>query len=360
MSLDSNNVLLAPLDILSATPFYPRVPNISLELTNHCNLHCPYCAHGTLTRRKGYIDWEVLEKIVIEAGQKRLNISHLHGVGEPLLWNRLEDVIRLIRVHDAGSATFGTNGTLMTRLRAAKLLDAGLTSVYFSVDTLDDDLYKKTRGGDLSRVIENIKTFIEFAPADFPVIIALMNHKDQHLNHKILNRFHEIFGMHSNVTMNPVENAFFPSAKADYRVKPERSQTCTAPKNYLFIDMDGNAAVCCLDQDVLHSLGNVAERSITDVWFDAQNQTHFRNMALGVGSVPCACVDYCILLPPRQNVTHAPIGLTLPFDVALFTAKDMLANGDKNNAKMILSSLMLRDSQHQEVNRLYYSASIPV
>jgi len=65
-------------------------------------------------------------------------------------------------------------------------------------------------------------------------------------------------------------------------------------------------------------------------------------------------------LPPRQNVTHAPIGLTLPFDVALFTAKDMLANGDKNNAKMILSSLMLRDSQHQEVNRLYYSASIPV
>lgn len=40
---------------VSSQPFYPAVPPISLELTNRCNLKCPYCANGTLTRPSGTI-----------------------------------------------------------------------------------------------------------------------------------------------------------------------------------------------------------------------------------------------------------------------------------------------------------------
>lgn len=204
-----NKPLFAPLEPLVNAPFYPRVPNISLELTNHCNMHCPYCANNSLTRPKGYIEWDLLEKIVIEAGQKGLNISHLHGVGEPLLWKRLEDVIQLIRQHEAGEATFGTNGSLLSRKRAERLLDAGLRSIYFSVDTLDPEIYKNTRGGNLAKVIENIKNFMDFAPPDFPITVALMNHKDQRLNQQSVETFHAIFGRRQNLSLNRVENAFF-------------------------------------------------------------------------------------------------------------------------------------------------------
>jgi MoaA/NifB/PqqE/SkfB family radical SAM enzyme len=344
--------LVAVLGEQVTAPFFPRVPNISLELTNKCNMLCPYCANGSLTRDKGYIEWDLLEKIVTDAGANGLNISHLHGVGEPLLWDRLEDVIRLVRTHDAGEATFGTNGSLMTRDRARSLLEAGLQSVYFSVDSLDPAIYKNTRGGNLEKVIANIKDFLDFAPDDFPVIIALMDHKDQTIDEKALAKYKEIVGDRNNVTLNRVENSFFPSAREDYRRRPEKRASCMAPVNYLFIDYRGNAAVCCLDQDVLHSLGNVGERGISDVWFDPVNQTHFRNMALGVKDVPHACVKHCILKEPRQDMTEAPIGLALPFSEALSMAKVLSYNKMHIEAARVLRGLQLRDPRNSEVGKL--------
>jgi len=349
--------LYAPIETQIDWAFYPRVPDISLELTNHCNMRCPYCANRTLTRRKGHIAWELLEKIVFEAGEKKLNISHLHGVGEPLIWNRLEDAIRLIRSHGAGEGSFGTNGSLMTRERAASLLDAGLTGIYFSVDTLDPVIYKKTRGGDLAQVVANIRDFIAFVPPAFPIIIALMNHKEQQLNQQSIDAFHELFGQRDNVKLNFVENAFFPSAPKDYRRSPERIRSCVAPNNYLFVDLEGNAAVCCLDQDLLHCLGNVAERSITDIWFDPSNQTRFRNLALGVLDVPRSCVKRCIMLPPRQDHGVALLGCALPFDEALRLARILLINNEAEEAERIVSCLNLRDPRHPELAGLLAAAA---
>jgi cyclic pyranopterin phosphate synthase len=117
--------------------FYPRVPEISLELTNLCNLTCPYCANPALTRPKGTIEWDVLEKIVDDSVRDGLSIDWLHGVGEPLLWKRLEEVVRLIRGRNAGAGSFATNGTLLFEDRVRRLIDAGLTRIYVSVDTLD-------------------------------------------------------------------------------------------------------------------------------------------------------------------------------------------------------------------------------
>ena len=65
--------------------FYPYVPVISLELTNHCNLKCPYCSNPTLVRPKSYIEWSLVERIVEECAQRNYNLGWLHGVGEPLL-----------------------------------------------------------------------------------------------------------------------------------------------------------------------------------------------------------------------------------------------------------------------------------
>src|SRR5436190_9287097 len=83
------------------SPFYPHVPSISLECTNLCNLKCPYCANQALTRRRGTIRWELLEKLVEECCREGYRLDTLHGTGEPLLYNRLEDAVRLIRSRNA-------------------------------------------------------------------------------------------------------------------------------------------------------------------------------------------------------------------------------------------------------------------
>ncbi len=296
--------------------FYPRIPEISLELTNVCNLTCPYCANPALTRPKGTIEWDLLEKIVDESARERLAIDWLHGVGEPLLWKRLEDVIRLIRRRDAGAGSFATNGTLLYEDRVRALLDAGLSRIYVSIDTLDPAVYKATRGGNLAKVVENIKGLIRIAPSDFTIKIALMDHRDYRLTELERQRFTETFGDRPNVMLADVTNSRMPSAPADYRVNPEgRVSGCFAPLSYLFINKDGIASLCCADQDSLHPLGDIHARTIRDIWFDPRNQTTFRNIAVGVYECPAVCTERCILKQPQTGPNLGTlVGYTVPFE----------------------------------------------
>lgn len=346
--MTSQNGLLAPLQRDIGYAFYPRVPAISLELTNSCNLKCPYCANGTLTRPKQFIEWALVEKIVDECAERQYDLAWLHGVGEPLLWDRLEEVISLIKRKRAGSGSFGTNGTLLNPKRVKRLLDAGLESIYVSIDTLDPEIYKKTRGGKLEKVIHNVQEMIQLVPDTFEIIVALMNHKDHRLTKETIEQFHGIFGHHKNVRTNLVQNQLFPGAPADYRVdQGGKLRNCQSPVNYLFIALDGRAAICCMDQDVLHSLGNVAERSIHDIWFDPRNQTTFRNVALGVFDCPDTCTEKCVLLPPQQNVDAANLGLSMSFEEALRFADILLLNGEKHAAYPIFRDMARRDPTNQ-------------
>jgi len=334
--------------------YYPNVPVISLELTNHCNLKCPYCANPTLVRPKSYIEWPLLEKIVDECAQRKYNLAWLHGVGEPLLWDRLEETISLIKLKGAGDGSFGTNGTLLRPSRVKRLLDAGLESIYVSIDTLDPQLYANTRGGKLEIIVRNIKDMIEIVPKSFQITVALMNHKDQTITEKNIAQFHEIFGHHPNVRTNLVANQLFPSAPEDYRTDgEEKIQGCGSPLNYVFIALDGRVAICCMDQEVLHSLGSVTERSIHDIWFDPKNQTTFRNVALGIYECPSVCTDKCVLKAPRNEPNMvAPMGLNAPVDDAREFAEWLLASGQKAPAIELLNGLLGRTRSQEIVDRL--------
>jgi len=327
--------------------YYPRVPQISLELTNHCNLKCPYCANPALTRPKGYIDWSLLEKITDECAERKYELNWIHGVGEPLLWDRLEEVVALIKRKRAGRGSFATNGTLLRPERVRSLLDAGLDSIYVSIDTLDPVVYKNTRGGKLDIVIRHIQEMIDIVPKTFLITVALMNHKDNRVTEETIEKFHQVFGRHPNVRTNLVQNMLFPSAPGDYRLATEKLSGCFSPANYVFIAVDGRVAICCMDQDVQHSLGSVAERTIHDIWFDPKNQTTFRNVAQGIFDCPDVCTKSCVLSAPKADVDVLLLGHGTPFEEASRFGEVLLQNEAKKNALAILQAVVLRDPSNR-------------
>jgi MoaA/NifB/PqqE/SkfB family radical SAM enzyme len=341
--------------------FYPRVPEISLELTNVCNLTCPYCANPLLTRPKGTIEWDLLELIVEQSARDRLSIDWLHGVGEPLLWKRLEEAIRLIRGRNAGAASFATNGTLLFEDRVRQLLDAGLGRIYVSIDTLDPAVYKATRGGNLRKVVDNVKAMIRIVPPDFLIRIALMDHRDSRLTGLERLRFAEVFGVHPNVFLNNVNNVLMPSAPSDYRVESGRQGGCHAPRQYLFINKDGIVSLCCSDQDSLHALGDVRTRSIREIWFDPRNQTTFRNIALGVKTCPSLCTEKCVLAQPKTSPTlRVASAFALPFDAAKAQIAALLDRDRIADAAFLTAALLHRDpldAHLAEISRVLESLS---
>ncbi len=354
---------------------YPDVPQISLELTNKCNLKCPYCGNRNLTRPRGEIKWELLEKLVDDCSNNKHDIAWLHGTGEPLLYPRLEEAIALIRKHKAGSACFATNGTLLNRERVKKLLDAGLVSLYVSLDSLDPDIYKQTRGVDLQKVVANIMDMLAIVPKDFCVIIALMQSKLQPMSQNRIDEFNQLFGSYENVKLNNVENTLFPASGTDYRLNRNESITCNMPHKFFTIACDGRVSLCCVDQDVQCSIGDINENCVSDIWLDAKTQQRFKAIALGESGIPSYCSGKCFLMGSVEknkmlNRRHIYLGSLLNYIKHNYSLKNyqtaqVILNkyyeiDDSNAVACTFSGLIEYDQKRYEKALHYFLKAIEI
>ena len=122
-----------------------------LEITSRCDLNCPVClaAAGPLG--------EDLSPIRIEYALKRLmdyegalTPIQISG-GEPTLHPRLIDIVKTIRSLGGCGIELDTNGLALGRGQglAERLVEAGLSSVYLQMDTLDPIVSEYLRGKDL-------------------------------------------------------------------------------------------------------------------------------------------------------------------------------------------------------------------
>ena len=96
-----------------------------IEISNLCNLTCSYCPHPIQRRPHGLMDPETFDKsleLLIRCDQQT---AYLHNFGEPLLH---PDVVGFVRrcTERGVTASFFTNGVLMTSEVLAALADAGL------------------------------------------------------------------------------------------------------------------------------------------------------------------------------------------------------------------------------------------
>lgn len=140
---------------------------IDVELNASCNLRCPMCtyADGTATS-KGKESWMSLghfEALVADGVPRGLCAVGLNGINEPLVRHDLPEFVQVAR--DAGvlDIMLHTNGTLLTPSMSARLIGAGLTRLFVSLDALTDVTYRHIRVGapPLDRIEEHIATFRE-------------------------------------------------------------------------------------------------------------------------------------------------------------------------------------------------------
>jgi len=154
---------------------YQRHHNyLRLSLVERCNLRCQYCMppEGVpLSPKSSLLTTEELlriSKLFIKNGVNKVRLTG----GEPTLRKDLADIIRGITVAGHEDAISGGNGvksigittnglTLERKLPA--LIDAGLTHVNLSLDTLQDDKFTDiTRRKGLKRVLSSIESCVSY------------------------------------------------------------------------------------------------------------------------------------------------------------------------------------------------------
>ena len=131
--------------------------SVAIALTTYCNLTCKWCYRFD-SKYKKILDKnmkiETLQKI-IDNTKGNFRLTHLAGLGEPLLYPHLEEAIRIVKVKSE-HVKITTNGSIITKEDVDRLVKAGLTHIEFSIDgfTLEDQM--EFRGANLDRMIEII------------------------------------------------------------------------------------------------------------------------------------------------------------------------------------------------------------
>lgn len=139
--------------------FGRKVTYLRVSVTDRCNFRCIYCMpeEGTLFEARPELltahEIEHIAKVFAQGGVRKVRITG----GEPLIRQGIVEIVaRLSALHGIDHVAMTTNAFLLKR-KAHALLEAGLTSLNISLDTLDPAKFRTlSRTGTLKGVLEGI------------------------------------------------------------------------------------------------------------------------------------------------------------------------------------------------------------
>lgn len=132
---------------------------LRISVTDRCNLRCRYCIPEEGIEGIAHEEILTFEEIIkvcksmVKLGIRKVKLTG----GEPLVRKELIDIVRGIKsINGIEEVTLTTNGILLVQ-QLEDLIEAGITSINISLDTLDPKRFKEiTRVDGLEKVLEAI------------------------------------------------------------------------------------------------------------------------------------------------------------------------------------------------------------
>lgn len=258
-------------------------------ITGACTARCIMCNYKTWKRPRHIMSQETFVRILERLAPIRdhLEYMNLFFLGEPLLDNGLTDKVRAAKQRHFRSVGFSTNATLLTEAVSMKLIEAGLDTLIFSLDSLRKAVHETIRSGtDFDAVVGNIRTFIRLRNrlGRTKIILRFIR--------QALNRDEwEAYFNHWMPQLDP--------ARGDSVVKYDAHNWGGSLEHYdeiapnggasrdrppcdeifrrLIIYSNGDVGFCCADENGHFSLGNVLKTDVLDI-FNNETFSHYRRM----------------------------------------------------------------------------------
>jgi sulfatase maturation enzyme AslB (radical SAM superfamily) len=240
----------------------PRQPRyIQIESVIGCDAKCPFCPQRKIDRKPALMPESTWKKIIDET--RGLGITYRPFLqNEALIDKRLPEIISYIKQDATARVEINTNGNLLAKDTAYKLLDAGLDLIRFSVDAFSADTYAQCRVGlDYQRVVDNIKRFIGIVRGDHYGVVIEVRMIDMDINKHEQKGFIDYWSMHADrALIVPIYN--WPWDEGIEMVR----KPCLKMREEMFFYSDGRAVLCCWDIAGRGVIGNVTRESVLDIW----------------------------------------------------------------------------------------------
>ena len=243
--------------------------HLDIETTSVCNLLCPMCPRtikiedGTFGE-VGHMSMDLYKKIIDEGSKNNLYSVKLMSLGEPLLDPEIVQRIKYAKDKGIEEVMFNTNATNLTDKMAHDILEAGLDSIFFSIDGLKEQYEKIRIGAHYESVVKNIENFLKIIHDNG------YKHVQTRASLVVMPGMEEIIDEYTQFWLPKVGMV----GLGEWMVRTEKSDEkdynpdfkCAQPFQRMFVLMDGVCTPCCLDDGKNYVIGDANKNSITEIW----------------------------------------------------------------------------------------------
>lgn len=254
---------------------FPKV--VLIDTVSYCNLKCSMCIHKDMTRKKGVIEWNLFTKIIDEIAENNKDIRvWMVFFGEPFILNKTKpsifDMIRYAKSKGLTDVVLNSNGSLMDKDAAVKLIESGLDAIYFGIDALKPETYLKLRvGGDYDKTVNNILTLLNLKKelnSDLPKVFVQFVEMDENINEK--DDFIKFWSQYDvTVKIRPKVSWAGNIEASNLTLGNEERWPCHWLMQTMSIADDGRVVLCPVDLDAKVVVGDVKKETLKSIW---QNQ----------------------------------------------------------------------------------------
>lgn len=348
-----------PNGILLRPPI-SQLRKIYIEPTSRCNLTCRTCIRNAWDEPMGYMSPETFQLVLDDLAKQNPKPSvFFGGFGEPLMHPGITEMVQK-SAQSASKVELITNGLLLSEKLAAQLIEAGLDTLWVSLDGASPESYADVRLSEsLKSVLQNISGYREMyrkihgGDADIGVVFVAMKRNmeelpglirlsinlgisrymvtnilpytadmcDEVLYHKAIDKsdgnpspWHPRILM-PEMDVNPVtREALFKAWTARPEGLGGRRDRCPfIEQRSTTIGWEGSVSPCLA---LLHShesylfdkkrsvsnyrLANVNEHSLTEIWHSNEYQ-EFRQKVESFDFAPCTICNSCEMVEANQE-----------------------------------------------------------
>ena len=280
-------------DIYPATQQLDEFPPcVQIEPSSICNYRCVFCyqTDTKLTQGRhghmGMMNFETF-KIIVDQIEGQVEAVTLASRGEPLMAKDIIPMLEYISGKFLG-LKINTNASFLNEEKAHAILAAEPNTLVFSADASDKNLYSKLRvNGNLETVLANVQLFNEIKTKHYPnsrIITRVSGVRfNEEQNFKEIEHFwHNFVDQVAFVAYNPWESAY---EAAENTI----TDHCSDLWRRTFVWWDGVVNPCDVDYRSTLAVGNIKEKSISEIWTGDKYQAlrHSHSNAARCTLTPC-------------------------------------------------------------------------
>ncbi len=281
---------------------WPAFPNqIQVEVSNICNHECNFCAYPAMQRKKAHMPKALFKKVVKDAFDLGAREIGLFAGAEPLTCKWLDEYILFCKDVGFEYQYISTNGALGSGEKFIKLIDAGLSSIKFSVNGGNREVYRKVHGkDDFDKVMDNIAfvdSYRKSIKKDIYLGVSFVGTPATKHTFEELKLI--LDGIVDEVIYYEASNQS--GQMPDLPLPPYRD--CHLPFNKAHISVEGYLKACCNDYENYLAIADLKTTSLLEGWqskvFRELRRKHLNN---NLDGTLCAnCIRGCQVAPKPLN-----------------------------------------------------------